>query len=92
MSEQPGGHARIVEQPEPAPKVTPPAPPSPPVPDPPGKVTLYAIPPMGTMTVPPLDPGGEPVVITRYGTVVDTATARRAHEAAAASGFAIREA
>lgn len=91
MSEQPGGHARIVEEPEPAPKVTTPAPPEPPKPSAPGKVTLYAVPPMGTLTVPPADEGGEAVVITRYGTEVDTATARRAHEAAAASGFRIRE-
>lgn len=58
----------------------------------PGMVTLYAVPPMGTMTVPPLEgDDGEPVVITRYGTEVDTATATRAHEAAALAGFAIRE-
>jgi hypothetical protein len=91
MTEQTDGHVRV-QQPEAAPKVTPPAPPAPAKPDAPGTVTLYAIPPMGTMTVPPLGDGDEAIVITRYGTVVDTATARRAHEAAAASGFRIREA
>lgn len=91
MSEQTDGHVRV-QQPEPAPKVTPPAPAAPPKPAAPGMVTLYAVPPMGTMTVPPLEgDDGEPVVITRYGTEVDLATAQRAHEAAALAGFSIRE-
>lgn len=77
--------------PEPAPQpAAPKAPPRPPH-DPGDTVTLYAVPPMGTMTVPPLDGDGEPVVITRYGTQVDGATADRAHEAAALAGFTIRE-
>jgi hypothetical protein len=80
-------------QPEPAAVVKPAAPEAeaPKTPDAPGKVTIYAVPPMGTLTVPPLDGKGESVVIDRYGTEVDEATAQRAREAAAASGFSIRE-
>jgi len=81
------------EQPEPAPVIADPAaaPPDPDKPRTPGKVTIYAVPPMGTLTVPPLDGDGEAVVIDRHGTEVDEATAERARQAAAASGFSIRE-
>ncbi|HMH89693.1 MAG TPA: hypothetical protein VK586_01280 [Streptosporangiaceae bacterium] len=57
----------------------------------PGKVTLRAVAPVGSVTIPPLEPGGESVLITREGTQVDVDTARRAHEAAARSGFTLRE-
>jgi hypothetical protein len=79
--------------PEPAPQPAAPKAPLPPAHDPGDTVTLYAVPPMGTMTVPPLEDGddSEPVVITRYGTQVDGATADRAHEAAALAGFTLRE-
>jgi hypothetical protein len=88
-----------VVQPEPAtgpaaaaPAAPAPKPPPHPAHDPGDQVTLYAVPPMGTMTVPPLeDDDSDPVVITRYGTQVDGATADRAHEAAALAGFTLRE-
>lgn len=79
------------EQPEAAPRIGVPVPEAPRKPDAPGKVTIYAVPPMGTLTVPPLDGKGDPVVINRYGTEVDEETADRAREAAALSGFLIRE-
>jgi hypothetical protein len=81
-----------VTQPEPAPKVTPPAPASPAAakPDPPGKVNLAVRWPMGSLTLPPL--GSEPViVITEEGTEVDEATAVRAREAAALNGLTLIE-
>lgn len=82
-----------VEQPEPAPEITGTETETGTEPvkeHKPGMVTIYAVPPMGTLTVPG-DGDGDPVVITRYGTEVDEATAERAREAAAASGFRIRE-
>lgn len=87
--EGPAGGADV-EQPEPAPSITAPEPDEPAKPHTPGKVTMYAVPPMGTLTI-PADGDGEAVVIDRYGTEVDEATAERAREAAAASGFRIRE-
>jgi len=56
----------------------------------PGKVTLYTVPPMGTLTV-PADGDGDPVVIDQGGVEVDEVTAARAREAAAVSGLRLRE-
>lgn len=78
--------------PEPAPQPAAPAAPPRPAHAPGDTVTLFAVPPMGTLTVPPLEgDDSDPVVITRYGTQVDGATADRAHEAAALAGFTLRE-
>jgi hypothetical protein len=83
-----------VEQPEPAPQITgtetETGTDEPAQEHAPGMVTIYAVPPMGTLTI-PADGDGEPVVIDRSGTEVDEETAQRAREAAAASGFRIRE-
>lgn len=57
----------------------------------PGYVTLATQPPMGDLTVPPLEGGGETVAITADGTEVDGATALRAHEAARLAGFTLRQ-
>lgn len=56
-----------------------------------GFVNLATVPPMGSLTVPPLEDGGETVVIDVYGTEVDTATAERAYAAAQTAGFSLRE-
>ena len=77
-------------QPEAAPSITEPEPDAPPREHAAGMVTIYAVPPMGTLTIPG-DGDTEAVVIDRNGTEVDEATAQRAREAAAASGFTIRE-
>lgn len=45
----------------------------------------------GSLTVPPLEPGGETVVIGPEGTDVDEETAERAYEAARLAGFTLRE-
>jgi hypothetical protein len=45
----------------------------------------------GSLTVPPLEAGGESVVITAEGTDCDEETAERAHEAARLAGFRLRE-
>jgi hypothetical protein len=79
-----------VEQPEAAPSITGTEPDEPVREHAPGMVTIYAVPPMGTLTV-PADGDTPEVVIDRYGTEVDLPTAERAREAAAASGFKIRE-
>jgi hypothetical protein len=57
----------------------------------PGFVNLATVPPMGSLTVPPLNDGGESVVIDVYGTEVDEATAERAFAAARAAGLTLRE-
>jgi hypothetical protein len=57
----------------------------------PGHVNLATVPPMGSLTVPPLQDGGNTVVIDVYGTEVDEATAERAHAAARAAGLTLRE-
>jgi hypothetical protein len=56
-----------------------------------GHVNLATVPPMGKLTVPPLEDGGEAVVIDVYGTEVDQATAERAYAAAQTAGFNLRE-
>jgi hypothetical protein len=56
-----------------------------------GFVNLATVPPMGKLTVPPLEDGGESVVIDVYGTEVDQATAERAYAAAQTAGFSLRE-
>lgn len=56
-----------------------------------GNVILATRHPMGDLTVPPLEGGGETVTITADGTEVDKATAERAHQAARLAGFALRE-
>lgn len=56
-----------------------------------GFVNLATVPPMGSLTVPPLQDGGDTVVIDVYGTEVDEATAGRAHAAARAAGLTLRE-
>jgi hypothetical protein len=57
----------------------------------PGFRNLATVPPMGSLTVPPLENGGEAVVIDVYGTEVDEATAERAYAAAQTAGFSLRE-
>jgi hypothetical protein len=57
----------------------------------PGFRNLATVPPMGSLTVPPLDAGGEAVVIDVYGTEVDEATAERAYAAAQTAGFSLQE-
>jgi hypothetical protein len=57
----------------------------------PGHVNLAAVPPMGSLTVPPLEEGGDSVVIDVYGTEVDEETAERAYAAAQAAGLSLRE-
>jgi hypothetical protein len=42
------------------------------------------------VTLPPLEDGGEGIVIAEAGTEVDAETARRAHEAAQQAGFKLR--
>jgi hypothetical protein len=67
------------------------APPAPPAAPAPPRVTLAVSAPVSALHVPPLEDGGEVVVITRDGTEVDEVTARRAHEAADFAGFTLRE-
>ena len=55
------------------------------------RVTLAPVPPLGSLTLPPLEDGGESLVIEEAGTEVDAATAVRAREAAVAAGFRLRE-
>lgn len=45
----------------------------------------------GSLTLPPLEPGGETTEITAEGTDVDEETAERAYEAAQLAGFTLRE-
>lgn len=54
-------------------------------------VTLAPVPPLGSVTLPPLEDGGKGLVIEAGGTEVDADTARRAHEAALAAGFRLQE-
>jgi hypothetical protein len=67
--------------------------PEPVTPDPPrkpsadGKVILATVAPLGSVTVPPLEEGGETVVITPDGTEVDEETAERALAAAQSGGY-----
>jgi hypothetical protein len=56
-----------------------------------GFVNLATVPPMGKLTVPPLEDGGETVIIDVYGIEVDKATAERAYAAAQTAGFSLRE-
>jgi hypothetical protein len=56
-----------------------------------GHVRLATRWPVGDLTVPPLDAGGDTVIITREGTVVDAETAARARQAAHAAGHPLRE-
>jgi hypothetical protein len=55
-----------------------------------GKVTLAPEPPLGSVTLPPIEDGGEGIVIAEGGTEVDADTAQRAHEAAQRAGFKLR--
>ena len=55
-----------------------------------GKVTLAPVAPLRSVTLPPLEDGGEGIVIAEAGTEVDAETARRAHEAAQQAGFKLR--
>jgi hypothetical protein len=55
-----------------------------------GKVTLAPVAPLGSVTLPPLEDGGEGIVIAEGGTEVDAETAARAHEAARQAGFKLR--
>lgn len=52
-----------------------------------GIVRLATVPPLGSVTVPPLDEGGPTAVITRDGTEVDETTAERALAAAQSGGY-----
>ena len=52
---------------------------------------ILAAPERRSVTLPPLDEGGETVVITADGTEVDEDSAQRAHAAALAAGFRLRE-
>lgn len=56
-----------------------------------GKVTLAPVPPLGSVTLPPLEDGGEGLVIDAAGTEVDADTARRAQEAALKAGCRLQE-
>jgi hypothetical protein len=56
-----------------------------------GKVILAPVPPLGSVTLPPLEEGGKSFVIEAVGTEVDEETAERAHAAASAAGFRLRE-
>jgi hypothetical protein len=56
-----------------------------------GKVILATARPYGSLTLPPLEPGGETTVITGDGTEVDEKTAQRAREAAHLAGFRLTE-
>lgn len=58
---------------------------------PPGHKRLHTVWPLTTLHLPPLKEGGETVTITREGTVVDEATADRAHTNARLTGHALRE-
>lgn len=90
------GSVRVLpaDQPEPDPIPTgfpePAAPDEPREPSPDGTVRLAPV-NFGSLTVPPLEPGGESVVITAEGTDCDPETAGRAHEAARLAGFRLRE-
>jgi hypothetical protein len=59
-------------------------------PSPDGMVRLAPV-GFGYLTVPPLEVGGESVVITAEGTDCDEETAARAHEAAGLAGFRLKE-
>lgn len=67
------------------------APPEPRKPSRPGYVTLATRPPVGSLSVPPLEGGGETVTITVDGTEVDAGTAARARHAATLAGTTLRE-
>lgn len=55
----------------------------------PGRLVLAAVEPLGSVTLPPLEEGGETTVITREGTEVDSATALRAYEATQGHGLRV---
>lgn len=74
------GPAVDASVPHPSPPADPPAP---------GNIVLAAVEPLGSVTLPPLNEGGKTIVITRYGTEVDEATAARAW--AATGGHGLRE-
>jgi hypothetical protein len=57
----------------------------------PRHVTLAVSGALSALHLPPIDEGGEAVVITAEGTQVDEATARRAREAAREAGFSLAE-
>jgi hypothetical protein len=56
-----------------------------------GHVNLATVPPMTELHVPPLEHGGDTVVIDVYGTEVPEAVAERARAAARAAGLTLRE-
>ena len=55
------------------------------------RVRLAPVPPLESVTLPPLEDGGKGYVIPAEGTEVDADTAMRAHEAAVAAGFRLQE-
>jgi hypothetical protein len=55
------------------------------------KVTLAPVPPMGSLTLPPLEGGGEGIVIEVDGTEVDADAAQRALKVATEAGFRLQE-
>jgi hypothetical protein len=80
-----------VQQPEAAPRITPPAPQVPVTSRTDGRVTLAPVPPLESLTLPPLEEGGKEYVIPAAGVEVDADTALRAQEAATCAGFRLQE-
>jgi hypothetical protein len=55
------------------------------------KVTIAPVPPLESVTLPPLEDGGEGLVIPAEGAEVDAATAERALQVATEAGFRLQE-
>ena len=55
------------------------------------RVRLAPVPPLESVTLPPLEDGGKGFIIPAGGIEVDADTAQRAHEAAVAAGFRLQE-
>lgn len=56
-----------------------------------GRVTLAPVPPLGSLTLPPLEEGGQQIVIEAEGTEVSQKAAQRAYEAALRAGVRLQE-
>lgn len=56
-----------------------------------GSIRLAPVPPLTSVTLPPLEDGGEGIVIGEDGIVLDGDTARRAVEAATRAGLRLQE-
>jgi hypothetical protein len=55
------------------------------------RIRLAPVPPLGSVTLPPLEEGGKSLVIEEGGTEVDAETAQRASAAAIRAGFRLQE-